>query len=62
MKSLIVKPITCSTPSGHATNGFGSHDAPITQLSEHVQQVHTTLSYSSTASFDDSSNVACVAN
>ena len=45
----MVKPITCSTPSGHATNGFGSHDAPITQFSEHVQQVHITLSYSSTA-------------
>jgi hypothetical protein len=55
------QPPPTSTPSGYATPNSDSHDALSTQLSELVQQLHTTLTSSSIATLVDSSNVCMCA-
>jgi uncharacterized membrane protein YadS len=50
------------TTFGHATSIFDSQDALITQLSKLVQQLRTTLPFSSVVALAYSSNVACVVN
>ena len=50
-----------STSSGHATSSSGSCDALTTQLSELIQQLRSTLPFSSIATLADSCNVASVA-
>uniref|UniRef100_A0A2N9HJQ0 Uncharacterized protein n=1 Tax=Fagus sylvatica TaxID=28930 RepID=A0A2N9HJQ0_FAGSY len=58
---ITVVPPPTSTPSGYATPNSDSHDALSTQLSELVQQLHTTLTSSSIATLVDSSNVCMCA-
>jgi hypothetical protein len=56
------QPQSTSTSSRHATSSSGSCDALTTQLSELVQQLRSTLPFSSIATLADSGNVVGVAH